>query len=289
MLRKIILVIIFSLCFWRIMAQEVHIAKYKGDKLCAISYTFDDGLADQYAVAYPELEKRGFKATFFVTPSKIESKGRCTWAQLKEMAAHGHEISNHGWAHKNITTLALDEVKQEIDKGDSAIVANVGKYPVTYAYPGNRKGGEGMDYVAQNRVGTRMFQISWGMKNKDNFHKYLMQTVRNGEWLVTMTHGLESGYDALHDSLPFLQHLDEVKAMEDKIWVATFAEVAAYIAEREATKIEVKKTKKGFKITPSCTLDPELFHEQLTLIIKTEKGETRLIDFNPHGGSFTIQ
>ena len=41
--------------------REVYVAKYKHDKICAISYTFDDGLAEHYTIVFPELEKRGFK------------------------------------------------------------------------------------------------------------------------------------------------------------------------------------------------------------------------------------
>lgn len=44
--------------------REVYVAKYKHDKICAISYTFDDGLAEHYTIVFPELEKRGFKGTF---------------------------------------------------------------------------------------------------------------------------------------------------------------------------------------------------------------------------------
>lgn len=36
--------------------REVYVAKYKHDKICAISYTFDDGLAEHYTIVFPELE-----------------------------------------------------------------------------------------------------------------------------------------------------------------------------------------------------------------------------------------
>ena len=34
------------------------IAPYKGDKACAISYTFDDGLAEQYSLVAPQFERK---------------------------------------------------------------------------------------------------------------------------------------------------------------------------------------------------------------------------------------
>ena len=48
-----------------------YVAKYKSDKLCAISYTFDDGLVEHYTSVYPKFEKLGFKGTFWVNGNTI--------------------------------------------------------------------------------------------------------------------------------------------------------------------------------------------------------------------------
>ena len=45
---------------------KVSIAQYRGGRDAAISYTFDDGLLEQYTLVFPELEKRNIKATFAV-------------------------------------------------------------------------------------------------------------------------------------------------------------------------------------------------------------------------------
>ena len=83
------------------VGQEVYVARYKGDKACAISYTFDDGLAEHYTLVAPQLERRGFRGTFFINGSKINEDAarrrdttRMTWGQLKELAERGHEIAN---------------------------------------------------------------------------------------------------------------------------------------------------------------------------------------------------
>ena len=46
--------------------QDVYVAPYKGDRVCAISYTFDDGLQEHYTLLFPKLEKYGFKGTFWI-------------------------------------------------------------------------------------------------------------------------------------------------------------------------------------------------------------------------------
>ena len=52
---------------------NVQIARYKQDKACAISYTFDDGLAEHYTLLVPQLEKRGFRGTFWICGSNINN------------------------------------------------------------------------------------------------------------------------------------------------------------------------------------------------------------------------
>ena len=81
-------------------------------------------------MAAPELEKRGFRGTFWVcgfyTEQGASSKlPRMTWDELKQMAKNGHEISNHSWSHQNAKRLTLEQVKSEIEKNDSAIFANI--------------------------------------------------------------------------------------------------------------------------------------------------------------------
>ena len=55
---------------------NVYVARYKQDKACAISYTFDDGLAEHYTLVAPQLEKRGFRGTFWICGSNINKDNR---------------------------------------------------------------------------------------------------------------------------------------------------------------------------------------------------------------------
>ena len=42
----------------QINAQEVTVARWLGNARAAVSHTFDDGLMDQYTLAFPELQKQ---------------------------------------------------------------------------------------------------------------------------------------------------------------------------------------------------------------------------------------
>ena len=293
---------------------NVSVAKYGHDKVCAISYTFDDGLAEHYTLAAPQLEQRGFRGTFFINGSKvnkderhIKDTTRVTWPQLKEMAEKGHEISNHGWAHRNFAKFPFEVLKEDILKNDSAIYAHVGVMPRTYAYPNNTKQGEAMAFVARNRVGTRLKQRSVGSKRTArDLEKWMEILIKTGDWGVGMTHGLTYGYDAFGNPQRLWEHWEQVKANEDKIWVGTFREVVSYLKEREAIRLTVTEKKNKLHVVPELPLDKELFTEPLTMVVEggtvkkvsARQGKKKLsvqlrsdkafFDFDPFGGEIIV-
>lgn len=292
---------------------NVSVAKYRHDKVCAISYTFDDGLAEHYTLAAPQLEQRGFRGTFFINGSKvnkderhIKDTTRVTWPQLKEMAEKGHEISNHGWAHRNFAKFPFEVLKEDILKNDSAIYAHVGVMPRTYAYPNNTKQGEAMAFVARNRVGTRLKQRSVGSKRTArDLEKWMETLIKTGDWGVGMTHGLTYGYDAFGNPQRLWEHWEQVKANEDKIWVGTFHEVVSYLKEREAIRLTVTEKNK-LHVVPELPLYKELFTEPLTMVVEggtmkkvsARQGKKKLsvqlrsdkafFDFDPFGGEIIV-
>ena len=293
---------------------NVSVAKYRHDKVCAISYTFDDGLAEHYTLAAPQLEQRGFRGTFFINGSKvnkderhIKDTTRVTWPQLKEMAEKGHEISNHGWAHRNFAKFPFEVLKEDILKNDSAIYAHVGVMPRTYAYPNNTKQGEAMAFVARNRVGTRLKQRSVGSKRTArDLEKWMETLIKTGDWGVGMTHGLTYGYDAFGNPQRLWEHWEQVKANEDKIWVGTFHEVVSYLKEREAIRLTVTEKKNKLHVVPELPLDKELFTEPWTMVVEggtmkkvsARQGKKKLsvqlrsdkafFDFDPFGGEIIV-
>ncbi|WP_081741236.1 hypothetical protein [Bacteroides reticulotermitis] len=127
------------------------------------------------------------------------------------------------------------------------------------------------------------------------------------DWGVTMTHGITYGYDHFSDAEIFWEHLRKVKAQEDKIWVGTFREVAAYIREQKAITYEVVKTAKGFTVLPELKLDASLFTEPLTAVIELDNNRKltvrqgrrklkvqilpgkALFDFDPFGGAIHVE
>ena len=252
---------------------KVSIAQYRGGRDAAISYTFDDGLLEQYTLVFPELEKRNIKATFAVNGGWmgcISAKKVCmSWEQAREMAQAGHEITNHGWMHKNLTKLVGEERRFEIQHNDTVIFEQTGIFPRTYFYPGNRKNEEAIACASVDRVGTRIRQIDIGSRRNARWlTQWTDSLIANRLWGVGMTHGIVTGYDAFPDPQVFWNHLDEVNCRRDRLWVTTFREVAAYMAERENLVLDIKRTSGKITVTFHFTMDKELFDMPLTLLLE---------------------
>ena len=301
-------------CSADISPEDIRIADYKDGKECAVSFTFDDGMKEHYTVVAPELEKRGFRGTFWLCCAWINDDPQLdtthiTWAEAKEMAEKGHEMSNHSWSHPNLTELSDEEALIEIARNDDAIEEHLGCRPVTFCFPYNAYNEERVAMAMEGRIGARLKEFWFGGQHSPDeyLHKQIEDALTSRSWIAGMTHGINYGYDCYEtDPSGFTRFLDYVKAMEDRVWVGTFREVAAYTKTAEGISLDVRQDGKGLVITPEVSLDPELYSTLLTMEVASGgkkikavqedqpldiicRGDKVLINFNPFGGEITLR
>lgn len=257
--------------------DSVYITKFKGGKPAAMSFTFDDGDLDHYLLVAPELEKRDFRGTFWIIGKKTDAandtvRPRMTWSQLKEMSDRGHEISNHSWDHAKLVLMTPDEARRNIEMNDSAIEANIGRRPVTFCYPYNGYPSWLVEIAEEGRVGSRLHQKGIGQQNNkstpESIKAWVDEVCSTGDWGVTMTHGITTGYDKWHTPKDLWDMFDYVKAKEDSIWVATFEDIASYRTERDNVRVHTTPTDNGIIISTETNLDSKLFDYPLTIAVK---------------------
>ena len=80
----------------------------------SIVITFDDGHISNYTLAYPILQKHGFKATFFVVCNWIGLSPYLSWEQISEISDNGIEIGSHTLTHPNLTELDSARIRVEL-------------------------------------------------------------------------------------------------------------------------------------------------------------------------------
>jgi peptidoglycan/xylan/chitin deacetylase (PgdA/CDA1 family) len=110
----------------------------------SVLITMDDGYRSVYNIAYPILQKYGYKATVYVYTSFVGvSKMAITWNQLKEMKANGFSIGSHTINHSDLTQPKAGEteqahlarVKEELFGSKKIIDRKLGQDTHFLAYP----------------------------------------------------------------------------------------------------------------------------------------------------------
>ena len=248
---------------------KVSIAPYYQGKKAAISFTYDDGLLEHYTLVAPNLEKRGFRGSFWIIGNMVGVEyhrlgARMTWKQIKKLEKRGHDMGSHGWSHINCRKVGNEAFMKDVLRNDSAFIVNLGHKPLTLAYPFNSKTPEVVKAVEEGRIGSRLFQVGHGQqKNKSTLEKmqnWLDGIIKRGEWGITMTHAITDGYDKWYHPEELWQFYDYVKAHTDDVWVGTFAEVEAYQKERNATTVTIEKDDdKNLVIRLDCPLEKKIF------------------------------
>lgn len=100
-----------------------------------ITISFDDGNWSDLELALPALQQRGLTATFFIVPSWLGEPGFLSKRDLKELAAAGMAIGNHGLQHHDWTQLSPDRLKHEISQGQLLLEELTGAEIRTLAIP----------------------------------------------------------------------------------------------------------------------------------------------------------
>ncbi len=99
--------------------------------------TFDDGHYSNYRLAFPVLQKYGFRATFFIIADRVDrDEYHMSSVQLNKMVERGMEIGSHGLTHTYLPLLKHAEIEYEL-QGSKRILESILQQPVEYfAFPG---------------------------------------------------------------------------------------------------------------------------------------------------------
>jgi len=110
-----------------------------------VSLTFDDGYRSVYTEAFPRLQERGWPFTIFVCPDAVDEGGGpiLTWDELREMAAAGATVANHGLTHDYLqhrrpgetSATWRERTRAELVQAQQRIAGEIGTVQPLFAYP----------------------------------------------------------------------------------------------------------------------------------------------------------
>jgi len=220
-------------------AQAASMAATSG---ATVSFTFDDGRANQLTNAVPALDAAGMKGTFFIISDALTwGSSYLTAAQVKALADDGQEVGNHTKTHADLTTLSASGVRTEFTKSQAKLTAAAGGVaPRTCAYPHGSANSTVESVAAEFFRGCRSTD---GGTNKPSTDRYRLRTfyvhtstsaaqiraavdkaAADKVWLILCYHGvgkINSSDDVSADT--FAAHVKAVKASGVKVRTASQA------------------------------------------------------------------
>jgi peptidoglycan/xylan/chitin deacetylase (PgdA/CDA1 family) len=150
--------------------------------------TFDDGPWPHNTPAVlAALAANCTKAVFFPI-------GQHTmWAPeiLKQVAAAGHTIGSHTWSHKDLSKLSLQDAKDEIEKGISAVRWGLGSPAAPFfRFPALRHPPEVVTYLGERNIAifsTDMDSFDFKIRKPEQVISSVMAKLKkNGKGIVLM-------------------------------------------------------------------------------------------------------
>jgi peptidoglycan/xylan/chitin deacetylase (PgdA/CDA1 family) len=215
---------------------------------------------------YSKVRNGGFVAGYQPCDEVLQENG-LTWPALRRYAAEGYEIASHSITHASMPGLDSANIVYELEKSKADISKQMGRRytfstEVPYGYENERvmKIAYKIYPALRNRMPEPWLKeidrpsrqtpgisdkdyIQWQREMNTRAPLPLMKSwvdtvaVRRDTWLVLVIHGVDGlGYEALPGSL-LSQYFTYIKSFQDKLWIATFGDVAKYMRERENIKL----------------------------------------------------
>lgn len=117
---------------WNVVLPE---ALYQGSlpPRCVV-ITFDDGLSSDL-IAAAELRRRGLRATFFVTWSRLGGAGFLNQHQVQELRRDGFRVGSHCLNHVRLAELAPHEARRQLAGSKERLESLLGEPVDSVAVP----------------------------------------------------------------------------------------------------------------------------------------------------------
>ena len=142
-------------------AAQTHTFAWPDGRKAAVSLAYDDALDSQLDNAIPQLDRYGFKGSFYLQLSREPVQKRM--AEWRAAAAHGHELGNHtlfhqcsgsaqdrGWVEpaRDLDHTSAAQMKDQVLLANVMLQALDGRSRRTMTVPCGDVLAEGSDYIA---------------------------------------------------------------------------------------------------------------------------------------------
>ncbi|WP_326907407.1 polysaccharide deacetylase family protein [Sedimentibacter sp. MB31-C6] len=208
LIYSLMIMMIFSMNI-QIYAEEYDIQSNFNNKLeerninpdkPMIALTFDDGPSKLYTPRILDiLEEYNSVGTFFVLGNNVKNNKDT----LIRMIENGHEIGNHSYNHKDITTLSDEELYKQIKGTDDLIRNATGYTPSIMRPPYGTNSEEYNKKIFKPIILWSIDTLDWENRNTEIIINNILDNVKDGD--IILLHDLyDSTAEAVEKVVPEL-------------------------------------------------------------------------------------
>jgi len=218
-----------------------------------------------------------------------------SWDELKVIAAQGHEFASHSVSHPQLAICDDQNILFELEKSRDEILEHLGpKHTFSHECPHGSENPRVMKFalstypVLRNRMPEPFLAelnrwnktppgqpdkeyVQWqrGPKTSTTMEemKSWMDTTLDSDkiWLVLVFHGVDGiGYQPKTGE-ELKEYFTYLHSVEDRLWVATFRDVAKYLRERMYGQVRSAMEGERIQVNLTHSLDAALYDLPLTL------------------------
>jgi peptidoglycan/xylan/chitin deacetylase (PgdA/CDA1 family) len=246
------------------------VGTWQGFRAAALSMTFDDGLPNQYTTLLNLLTQYDYKVTYFVDMGN-RKRFNIPWDDIRKAASLGHEIASHTVTHPRMNEISASEQEKELKDSKDTLERQIPTQKVlTMAYPFCHEGNDAIvaKYYLAARICDKRFEpadpanfmglssFSWADDvPATSLNNNVESAISKKAWTIYLIHGIDAGgYTPVKSSM-LKEHFDFLRTKESQIWIASFADVARYIRERQTLTLkQVRSTKDSVVLKATISL-----------------------------------
>ncbi|UOQ48770.1 polysaccharide deacetylase family protein [Gracilibacillus caseinilyticus] len=152
-----------------------------------VAITFDDGPHPENTLEILDiLDQYEMKATFFMLGSRVDFYPDIA----REVAKRGHEIGNHTWHHKDLTTVGKAKIKEEVQSTADVIKEATGEAPTAFRPPYGAINDEIRSVVDLDSTLWTIDTEDWKSHDPDAILQMVKDTIEDGS--IILMHDIHS-------------------------------------------------------------------------------------------------
>lgn len=141
-----------------------------------VALTFDDGPHPKNTLKIIDLlDKYDAKATFFMLGNRVDFYPEVA----NRVADEGHELGNHTWNHKDLTTLSKEEIIQEVEKTNEIIKSATGREPTVFRPPFGAVNEQVQQSISSPSILWTIDTLDWQSHNPNEILKIVKENVND--------------------------------------------------------------------------------------------------------------